>query len=69
MEQALKNVEYYRKLILSHITPIHLREIVHLLFSRIQVGDNYIKLGIRGEVNLRNSALLWAKRVRRRMRK
>ncbi len=61
MEQALKNVKYYRKLILSHITPIHLREIVHLLFSRIQVGDNYIKLGIRGEVNLEEFSVIMGK--------
>ncbi len=47
--QSLDNIIFYRKVILEHISRVHIRQIMPLLFSRIAVGDSRITLGINGE--------------------
>ena len=47
--QSLDNITFYRKVILEHMSRVHIRQIMPLLFSRIVVGDNRITLGIKGE--------------------
>jgi len=51
--QSLDNITFYRKVILEHISRVHIRQIVPLIFSRIVVGDNRITLGIMGESGIK----------------
>ena len=47
--QSLHNIAYYRTVLIEHITRVHIRQMVQILFSRIMVAHNSITLNIRGE--------------------
>lgn len=51
--QSLDNITFYRKIIQEHMSRVHIRQIMPLLFSRMRVGDNRITLGIKGESGIK----------------
>jgi len=47
--QSLNNISFYRKILVENMTRVHIKQIVQILFSQIQISQNSIKLLIRGE--------------------